>query len=55
MAFREPEKRIFSRFAYVTVLVEPPTLDDHNFLVRILIHVFLDSIESPLSLESIHI
>ena len=55
MAFREPEKRIFFGFAYVTVPVEPPTLDDHNFLVRIPIHVFLDSIEISLSLESIHI
>ena len=32
-----------------------PTLDDHNFLVRSPFHVFLDSMEFPLSIESIHI
>ena len=32
-----------------------PTSDDHNFLVRSLFHVFVDSMEIPLSLESIHI
>ena len=45
----------FSRFAYVTVHVKPPTLDGHNFFVRISIHEFLDSMEIPLSLKSIHI
>ena len=51
MAFREPEKTFF----WVTVHTRPPTLDGHNFLVRTLICVFLDSMERPLSLESIHI
>ena len=41
--------------ARVTVHVKPPTLDDHNFLIRTPIRMFLDSMESPLSLESIHI
>ena len=45
----------FSGFAYVTVHMKPPTLDDHNFFVGTLIHEFLDSMESPLSLKSIHI
>ena len=40
--------------AYITVHKRPPTLDDHNFLVRTLICVFLDSTKSPLSLESGH-
>ena len=51
MAFREPEKRIF----WVIVYMRPPTFDGHNFLVQTSIHVFLDSTESPLSLESGHI
>ena len=33
----------------------PPTSDDHNFFVRTPFWVLLDSIESPLSLKSIHI
>ena len=33
----------------------PPTLDGHNFFTRTLFQVFLDSMESPLSLEFIHI
>ena len=41
--------------ASVTVNTRPPTLDDHNFLVRAPFQVFLDSMESPLSIESIHI
>ena len=44
----------FSGFAYVTVHVKPLTLDDHNFFVRIPIQVFLDSTESPLCLEFVH-
>ena len=44
----------FSGFAYVTVHVEPPTLDGHNFFIRTPIRVFLDSTESSLSLESDH-
>ena len=55
MAFREPEKTHFSGFAYVTVHVKPTTLDDHNFFVRTPIHELLDSMESYLSLEFIHI
>ena len=55
MAFREPEKTHFFGFAYVTVHVKPPTLDGHNVFVRTPIRVFLNSMESPLSLESIHI
>ena len=31
------------------------TSNDHNFLIRTPIRTFLDSIESPLSLKSIHI
>ena len=45
----------FSGFMYVTVHVKPPTLDDHNLLVRTSIHEFLDSMERTLSLEFIHI
>ena len=30
---------------------KPPTLDDRIFLVRTLIRTFLDSMESPLSIE----
>ena len=33
----------------------PPTSDDHKFLVRALFWVFFDSMELPLSIESIHI
>ena len=32
-----------------------PTSNDHNFLVRSPFRAFVDSMESPLSLESIHI
>ena len=32
-----------------------PTSDDHNFLVRSLFRTLVDSMEIPLSLESIHI
>ena len=32
-----------------------PTSDDHNFLVQSPFHAFVDFIESPLSLESIHL
>ena len=45
----------FFGFAYVIVPVKPPTLEDHNFFVRTPILVFLDSTESPLSIESGHI
>ena len=34
---------------------KPPTLDNHIFLVCTPIRTFLDSMESPLSLESYHI
>ena len=33
----------------------PPNSDDHNFFVRTLFWVFLDSMESPLSQDSNHI
>ena len=33
--------------------VQPPTLEGHNFLVRTPFWVFLDSMESPLSQDSI--
>ena len=39
----------------VTVHGKPPTSDGHNFFVRTPFQMFLDSMESPLSLESIHI
>ena len=39
----------------VTVHRKPPTSDDHNFFVPTLFRMFLDSMERPLSLESIHI
>ena len=45
----------FQVAAKVTVRVAPQTLDGHNFLVRTLIRMSLDSIERHLSLESIHI
>ena len=35
--------------------MRPPTLDDHNFLVRALFGVFLDSMERSWSLVSDHI
>ena len=39
----------------VTVHKKPSTSDGYNFFVRTLFRMFLDSMESPLSLESIHI
>ena len=39
----------------VTVHGKPPTSDGHNFFVQTLFWMFLDSMESPLSLESINI
>ena len=41
--------------ARVIVHGKPPTSDGHNFFVRTPFWKFLDSMESPLSLESIHI
>ena len=38
-----------------TVHGKPPISDGHNFFVRTPFFMFLDSMESPLSLESIHI
>ena len=38
-----------------TIYGKPPILDGHNFFVRTLFWMFLDSMESPLSLESINI
>ena len=37
------------------ICARPLTLDDHNFLVRAPFLVFLNSMESPFSLKSIHI
>ena len=34
--------------------MNPPISDDHNFFVRTPVWVFLDSMESPLSLKSDH-
>ena len=39
----------------VTIHKKPSTSDGHNFLVRTSFQMFLDSIESIFSLESIHI
>ena len=41
--------------ARVTVHGKPPTSDGHNFFIRTPFQMFLDSMESPLSLQSIHI
>ena len=41
--------------AWVTIHGKPPTSDDHNFFVRTLFQMFLDSMEIPLSIKSIHI
>ena len=38
-----------------TVHGKPPTLDGHNFFVQTPFWMLLDSMESPLSLESINI
>ena len=38
-----------------TVHGKPPTLDGHNFFVRTPFWMFLNSMESPLSLKSIHL
>ena len=35
--------------------MRPPTSEGHNFFLQTPIRVFLDSMESPLSQESIHI
>ena len=45
----------FTQLPSCTVCARPPTSDDHNFLVRAPFSVFLDSMEIPLSLESINI
>ena len=47
--------RGFHAAAQLHCCARPPTSDNRNFLVRALFWVFLDSMESPLSLESIHI
>ena len=39
----------------VTAHRKPSTSDGHNFFVRTLFQMFLDSMESPLNPESIHI
>ena len=38
-----------------TIHVRPPTSDDTNFFVRTPFWVFLDSMDSPLSQEYIHV
>ena len=38
----------------LTIYVRPPISDGHNFFVKTLFLVFFDSIESPLSHDSIH-
>ena len=47
--------RGFHALPSCTVCARPPTLDGHNFPVRTPFWMFLDSMEIPLSLESIHI
>ena len=39
----------------LTIHVRPPTSDDYNFFVRTPFQVFLDSMEIPLSQDSIHV
>ena len=54
----EPRERNFVGFTQLpscTVCARPPNSDGHNFLVRALFWVFLDSMESLLSIEFIHI
>ena len=46
---------VFPWIEHVLEFVKPPTSDDHIFFVRTPFWVFLDSMESPLSLESTHI
>ena len=56
-ALKEPQEHNFVGFTQLpscTICARPPTSDDHNFLVRAPFWVFLNSMESPLSLESIH-
>ena len=52
---REPNFVGITQLPNSTVCARPPTSDDHNFLVRALFWVFFDSMEIPLSVESIHI
>ena len=40
---------------WLTIHVRPLTSNDHNFFVRTSFRVFFDSMESPLSQDSIHI
>ena len=39
----------------LTIHVRPPNSDNHNFFFRTLFRVFLDSMESLLSQDSIHV
>ena len=39
----------------LAILVWPPTSDGHNFFVRTLFRVFLDSMEIPLSQDPSHV
>ena len=57
-ALKEPRESNFVGFTQLpscTVCARPPTSNDHNFLVRALFWVFLDSMESIWSLESDHL
>ena len=47
--------RGFHAAAQLHCLARPLTSDGHNFLVQDLFWVFLNSMEIPLSIESIHI
>ena len=38
----------------LTIHLRPQTLEGHNFFIRTLIRVFLDSMEIPLSQDSSH-
>ena len=52
-----PERNFvgFTQLPSCTICARPPILNGHNFLVRAPFWMFLDSMESPLSLESIYI
>ena len=52
-----PERNFvgFTQLPNLTVCARPPTLDDHNFLIRAPFWVLFGSMKIPLSIESIHI
>ena len=47
--------RLAVRVSRLVIHVRPPTSEGHNFFVQTPIQVFLDSMESSLSQDSIHI